>query len=157
MDTSPTRVLYLIPFLFPVVFIGLWCLTAKILSTISGWMKLATHFRFSGVFDGQRYHFQSGRMNGVQYSGALEIGVTIDGLYLIPFFLFRLFHPALLIPWDAIQADPKPIKRFWFTMHRLTFPQCPGVYLEVYESMFTKMRSFLQKNSDTAFPEDELS
>lgn len=71
------------------------------LAFVSGWAKLAGHFRAAGAPPGQLLYMQSGQLNSTRYNNILSISITPQGLYLKVFPLFRLGHPPLLIPWSA--------------------------------------------------------
>ncbi|HPJ71373.1 MAG TPA: hypothetical protein PK636_01670, partial [bacterium] len=95
---------------YPLILVGAWCAALKIISRLSGWSALAETFGFPGMFEGKVYRFQSARMGPVNLNLALNLGADESGLYLVPVFFFRLFHPPLLIPWSEIEAAP--VKRF---------------------------------------------
>lgn len=133
---------HVFPFVFPFFFVGMWCLTLRILSFMSGWTRLAGRFQSTETFRGQYYRFQSGRLNQVNFRSALEMGVNKRGLFLVPMILFRVFHKPLLIPWSDIKAEP--FKRFMFRGYRLTFRSFPGISLEVYARTFEKMVTYLK-------------
>ena len=46
------------------------------------------------------------------YNNILTVGYSETGLYLAVFFLFRVFHPPLLIPWSAIEKRTR--STYWF-------------------------------------------
>jgi hypothetical protein len=46
---------------------------------------------------------QGGRVGQVAYGGSLNIYSSPEGLYLSVLFPFRLGHPPLFIPWDAVR------------------------------------------------------
>lgn len=146
---------HIIPFAFPVFFIGMWCSISYFLANMGGWTKLAEKFHFTEKFKGKYYRFQSGQLNLVSYSNSLEMGVDERGLFLVPMILFRLYHKPLLIPWGEIHAEP--FKRLlFFNGYRLTFRSVPGVSLELYGGTFEKMVDYLkaktgfQPNQQTA-------
>ncbi len=79
--------------------------------SVSGqWRSLAT--RFAAPADPQRgekrFGFSSLRMTGGGlggiYQGCVTIGVSERGISLALWAPMRLFHPALLIPWRAIES-----------------------------------------------------
>jgi hypothetical protein len=82
-------------FVFP-----LWgCFVLFALSKLSGWAKLAAKYRAGARPIGQTFNFQSGKVGGINFRGALTIIVNAEGLYLetIP-----IFHPPLFIPWREL-------------------------------------------------------
>ena len=126
---------------FPFFFVGMWVLVLRILSSMSGWTTLAERFHSPGRFLGQYYRFRSAKLQAVNFSSSLELGVNHEGLYLRPMILFRLFHKPLLIPWREIRAQS--VKRLLFNGYRLTFNSCPGITLEVYSRTFEKVKAHL--------------
>jgi hypothetical protein len=102
------------PFLvFGVFFVAVWIAVGFLVGTFSGWRLLASRFRLEGEFCGNVHIWQSARMKSyMDYHGVLKIGANDEGLYLATSFLFRLGHPALLIPWREIELGPR--RRKWF-------------------------------------------
>ena len=39
------------------------------------------------------------------YNNVLTVGADSEGLFLVPFFLFRVGHPPLFVPWAEITAE----------------------------------------------------
>jgi len=138
-----TRVLV---WLFPILFVGTWCLALKLLSTMSGWSQLTARFDLQGEFQGRIWRFQSARMNRVSFRAALSIGAGRGGLYLVPMLLWRPFHNPLLIPWGEVQAEP--LKRSWFRGYRLTFRSCPEVRLDLSGRTFEAVKKHLETLSE---------
>ena len=96
------------PIFFPFFFLGLWIFVTYWIALTSGWRLLAKRFRFQGVFTGAKWSMQSARMRmTAHYSGALTVGADNTGLFIVPFFLFRAWHPPLFIPWVEITATAK--------------------------------------------------
>lgn len=127
---------------FPLVFGGIWCLILRILSSASGWGRLAARFQHPGKFDGTCHHFQSARMKGVNFNSALVIGANREGLYLAPMILFRAFHPPLLVPWAEVGAEP--VKTLWFSGYRLTFRPFPDIKLDLGRRAFDRIVAHLK-------------
>ncbi|MGC2164091.1 MAG: hypothetical protein WA634_19495 [Silvibacterium sp.] len=97
---------------FAVYFIALWSLVCYGISWMGGWHRLAGQYRCEREFDGERWRFRSGLMRWcTSYRSVLTLGANRDGLYLAVFFLFRLGHPPLFIPWSEITASER---RRWF-------------------------------------------
>ena len=99
----------------PIFFIVLWCSVCVCLAYISGWRRLAVSYRAQGPPAGMRYIMQSGKVGPVYHRGSLTVYSSPTGLYLRPLLLFRLAHPALLIPWDALDR-PRSWKFLWQDM-----------------------------------------
>jgi hypothetical protein len=127
--------------LFPVFFVGMWCLVLFQLSRMSGWHKLSKFFESKEKVEGKYYRFQSASMKKINFGSSLEVGVNEIGLILVPFIIFRLFHKRLFIPWHYIETEK--VKRFFFKGYRLTFKEVNGVYLEVSDRLYQKMEKYL--------------
>jgi hypothetical protein len=100
MDNSaPPTVLLL---LFPIFVLGMWCAVSLVLSTVGGWRRLAESFPVRGQPSGRRFNMQGARVGQVHYGGCLTIYSSPDGIYLSVWPPFRLGHPPLFIPWNAV-------------------------------------------------------
>ena len=90
----------------PLYLVLLWLLLAAISSVMSGWRGLARFYRFpGGRFSGATWRWQSGALRyWTRYGNVLVVGASPEGLYLSTVFLFRAFHPPLLIPWNEIKV-----------------------------------------------------
>lgn len=135
----PNPLLFL---LFPIGFVGIWCLVLGIISRVSGWSTLAQHYRFSGKFEGQLKRFQSAKIKFAGFNNCLNIGISDDGFYLAPMVLFRIFHPPLLIPWGDIQT--KRVKKFLVNAYELTFSAAPNVPVLLSERTFNQIVTSLE-------------
>ncbi len=129
---------YIIPFLFPIFFIGLWVMVCLLLSTIGGWSRLAEHYRSPTDFTGNKWQFQSGRLGVVNYKSCLTLGTNDAGLYLAVFPFFRMGHPPLLIPWPDIRATES--QDWLFSYRDFTFTKAPTIKLRVLRSIGNKIR-----------------
>lgn len=96
--------------LFPFVFVGVWSTVCLMLSRMGGWRRLAESFPVRNEPLGRCFFMQSGKVGPVSYGGCLTIHSSPKGLRLSVWLPFRLGHPPLFIPWDAIR-NPK-IRRF---------------------------------------------
>ena len=95
------------PELFFAAFVGLWIGVSLSVARLGGWATLATFYCFSGSFNGDCWRFQSGELRWkIGYNNGLTVGANPTGLYLSVFFLFRLGHPDLFVPWADISVTP---------------------------------------------------
>ena len=69
-----------------------------------GWAKLARYYRAPESFDGERQFFRSAQVGQSSYRNCLTMGASPRALHLSVFFLFRVGHPPLHIPWGDISA-----------------------------------------------------
>src|SRR5690349_17095457 len=101
----PDWIEHYLPYLIPSYLVGMWILVTYLIAVTAGWRLLAKRFRLQGDFMGRKWNLQSARMRWlVQYNNALTVGADETGLFLVPFILFRVWHPALFVPWVEITA-----------------------------------------------------
>ncbi len=99
--------------LFPVVFAGMWCGICLVLARLGGWSRLAARFPAQAPPGGTRFSMQSARIGLVNYNGCLTIHTSPEGLHLAIWALWRLGHPPILVPRDAI-GTVKPGRFLWW-------------------------------------------
>ena len=100
------------PLYFAIFFLVLWILVNFIVSRLTGWARMATHYRNVGGFTGKIWRFQTiTTRRGMGYKGSTNVGADSRGLYLSLFFLFRFGHPPLFVPWSDITITEKQIFR----------------------------------------------
>jgi hypothetical protein len=97
---------FLSSWLFGVVFVFVWVAISFQLSIMGGWAKLAKHYRFTGRLPDsiKKLHMGSGRIGNISYNNTLRVAVSRSGIVLKVFFMFRIGHPCLQIPWQCIEA-----------------------------------------------------
>ena len=92
-------------YILPVYFVVLWVVVTYWVSILGGWRLLAKRFRMQGTFTGEKWHMQSAHMRYLyNYNGVLTIGADNAGLFIVPFFLFRAWHPPLFVPWTELSV-----------------------------------------------------
>ena len=106
--------------LFLLLFAGMWCVISLIIS-FGGWNRLAVQFRApadpAGP-QGRRFGMQSGKIGWATYSNCLTIHASPEGLRIAVWPIFRIGHPPLFIPWQAIQ---NPVTRRFLWIETITF------------------------------------
>lgn len=100
MDKSAPPTIFIV--LFPFIFVGMWCVVSFLLSAIGGWRQLAESFPARGQPSGRRFIMQGMKVGLVTYSGCVTVYSSPEGIYLSVWLPFRLGHPPLFIPRDAI-------------------------------------------------------
>ena len=109
-----------------IVVIGFLGILFFVIGRISGWSTLANFYRFSGEFTGQQWRFQSAKLRWYMgYNNCLIIGANESGLFLSVFFLLRIGHPTLFIPWGDVSVIMK--KGTWGKYAELRFRQTPAI------------------------------
>lgn len=84
-------------------FVGFWCLLLVVLSTVSGWRRLARSFATRRLPAGRAFGWQSARVGWVSYNSCLRLHAAADGLFIQPLLPFRLAHRLLFIPWSELR------------------------------------------------------
>ena len=107
MHSHPNNLpLYFVP-LFPVFFVGMWCLASAMVSLIGGWLALSRRFRAQSEPYGDAptagpFFYSVYMRFQTHYSGVVRLTAAPDGLNFSVLLLFRVAHPPLFIPWDEI-------------------------------------------------------
>lgn len=87
-----------------------WIVTSIVLSASGGWFALGRRFRVAKEFAGKSWRWQSAQMRWIaSYHNCITVGASPEGLYVAPFFPFRLAHPPLFIPWSEISHSKSTI------------------------------------------------
>jgi hypothetical protein len=87
-----------------VAFVPVWALVCWVLSSLSGWGRLAERYRAGSRARAQR-KLTGGRVGGVAYSGCLYVSGDAHGLSVSVLLLFRVAHPPLFIPWTKLAVS----------------------------------------------------
>ena len=104
--STPMLLLLLIP-LFLVGFVLIWSGVVWLLAWLSGWRRLARHYRCAKAPDGTVFGTLWAMLGPVNHRGSLRIEPAPEGLYLSTMVFFRIGHPPLMIPWHAIKRQEK--------------------------------------------------
>lgn len=87
-----------------------WIAASAVLSMGGGWFALGRRFRVAKDFAGASWRWQSAQMRWIaSYHNCITVGANPEGLYVAPFFPFRLAHPPLFIPWSEISHSRSTI------------------------------------------------
>jgi len=140
------------PTFFPVFFIAMWVLAVFIISKM-GWSKLAGAYRTDAdTFTGTDLGSISAKINSINYNNCLVLKYNDQGIFLKTIFLFRLFHPPILIPWNDIrEVEDKKILFFNFKKLTIGAPLVATIMIrrstfEVFEREFL-LHSFANKHA----------
>ena len=90
-----------------------WIGISFVLSLAAGWPALAKQFRARQPLQGERYRFVFSTMGAPRRLFApcnyLSVTVNASGFSLSTWFIYRLFHPPLFIPWQTVASiETKP-------------------------------------------------
>lgn len=91
------------PFLLPIFFLAMFFVAGWALAWVGGWQRLTEKYRSRQDFRGKIHSFVSGSFGWVRYRSALRVGWSEEGIFFSVFFLSRVGHDPLLIPWEVIQ------------------------------------------------------
>jgi hypothetical protein len=85
--------------------------------SLAGWQKLTTQYRATNLpLNTTVSSLSYAKMGWADYKNVIRAGASQEGLALQVFFLFRLFHPPLLIPWSAVGSIQSSTS-FWSTTY----------------------------------------
>ena len=85
-----------------------WLVVCIGLPRLSGWSKFAQTFRSQGRVGGKTFYFVFGMIGKdpllVKFGNLLFVTVNDQGIRLSVLWVFGVFCPALLIPWDQVES-----------------------------------------------------
>jgi hypothetical protein len=105
--SEPTTLFFIVQLVLLILvgFVLIWSGVVWLLAWLSGWQRLARHYRCADAPQGQPMRPFLAMLGPVSYRGVLTIQTAPEGLYLSIIVLFRMGHPPLLIPWQAIKRQ----------------------------------------------------
>jgi hypothetical protein len=107
-SANPNPAWWIVP-LALVSFPLFWLLLIAVIARVGGWTALARACPARSRPRGQAFHGLSLQIGpATSYGGCITAVYSPEGLYLVPFFLFRCGHPPLMIPWSQVGA---PVER----------------------------------------------
>jgi hypothetical protein len=128
-------------YVFPLYFAALWVGIAYWIALIGGWRLLAKRFRMQGTFSGQKWNMQSARMRALShYNNALTVGANDSGLFIVPFIMFRAWHPALFVPWTEISVI-QATQLFFFKFVELRLGRSEQVPFRIRPTLAVKIEA----------------
>jgi len=103
--TLPETLIWLVPLLllFLLFFAGVWLGVCSLLARLSGWPRLAAHFRAAARPAGEPIKAQVVGVGRVREIKVTHMIVSAAGLYLYVNPLFRVLRPPLLLPWARVR------------------------------------------------------
>jgi len=100
-----------IPIWFPFLILVSLLLISAILSTRSGWRRIAARFPHKNITDYRKYHFVRMSLGSgplpVGYGGCVIVRLSPHGLGLSVIFLIRFLHPPIFIPWSEVSGGAR--------------------------------------------------
>jgi hypothetical protein len=140
----PNLLLYIFPLIILVFFPAIIFLISRF-----GWAKLSMRFRHHGAFDGTRIGTISAAVNTANYKNSIVMKYNDEGLYLKAIFIFRLFHPPLLIPWSEIREVHELDARFG-TVAQIHIGQPEVATITIMKAIFDKINRPSLNNRHTS-------
>jgi len=100
------------PFYWVIFFLIFWLLLNFLVSRLTGWARMAVHYRNPGGWPEKVWRYQTIHTRwGMGYKGCTNIGVDSRGLHFSFGFLFRFGHPPIFVPWGDITITENRISR----------------------------------------------
>ena len=132
--------------LLPIAFFVLvWVVVGFLLGKVSGWAALGRDYAFPNPFDGKSWRFQCAQMRWMSnYNNCLTVGANEQGLYLSIFFVLRIGHPSLFIPWRDISVTRKKI--WWARILELGLGQETPVPFRIREKLANRLKKAAGKS-----------
>ena len=142
MQSSPDQLPPHFLLIMPALSVGFFCFMSYLSSVISGWHKLSQRFftqsepygatRSAGPFFCAVY-----MRYWTHYSWAIHMTAGDDALYLSVYFLLRVGHPPLRIPWSEITIART--KNVWQQFILLTLGEQERIPMRISERMAEKL------------------
>ncbi|WP_035601585.1 hypothetical protein [Haloferula sp. BvORR071] len=133
----------LAPLLFLILFPAFWCFVVWIISILGGWARLGRDYTARNKPLGPDFSMlslQIAPMTG--YNNCLQVTFCAQGIYMVPFLIFRVGHPPLLIPWSKV--GPIQTRNFLW-MRTDFFPiEVAGKSLKLY--LKSNARQWIEQN-----------
>lgn len=90
------------------VFLLWWCFVIWLVGKMSGWQALAEKYPGGGQADDPMVRWKWWQSMGMRarcsYNNCLILGISPKGLALRMPLVFRIGHPPILLPWQAIES-----------------------------------------------------
>ena len=132
------QVIRWLPFIFPVLFVGVWLLASTLLAMMSGWFNLQQWYPDDGSEQPLlTLRGQSGRVGMVGFNNALRLKAYRSGLGLGVLRLVAPFMRPLLIPWGEVKVEET--KTFFVPMVRLQFGEPSNGSLKIAARTWSRL------------------
>lgn len=129
--------------LFPLYFVSLWLLVCFLISRM-GWHSYSKFHTATSEAEGRGFFCSSlyFRFFWASYNNAVRVFFSNEGLRLSLFFLFRPFHPPLLLPWPLMKSLKKK-KCLWMTSYELRIESEAGpLHLQLPEKALPELYQY---------------
>jgi hypothetical protein len=124
-----------------VFWVAMFCAIPFLISRLSGWSLLARRFRAAEPFYGESWSWQSARFRGwCNYNNCLKVGANPESFYLSIMQPFRLFQPALLIPWREIEVETGKMFFGYYETAQFRIGTDERVTVRIYGKLVARLR-----------------
>jgi hypothetical protein len=130
--------------LFPLFFAALWLTAGALLSTVSGWPRLARRFPAATEPSGTTLKGQVYSLGGVGENNVTALTVSAGGLHLKAHFLFRFLRPAILVPWSEVRFVSERKILWW---RRYVLELGGATKIAIGEQAFRALEGFLTRTT----------
>jgi hypothetical protein len=142
VQASPNDLSPYLPVLLLATGAAFICFICFLISFISGWFKLSQRFRAQSEPYGEirrvgPFFYTVYMRYWGHYSSIVRMIAAGDALYLSVILPFRLFHPALRIPWNEVAFGRT--KFFWRRYVVLTLGEQERIPMRISERMARKL------------------
>jgi hypothetical protein len=127
---------------FCIFFPLLWTGIVMFLSRASGWHGLAQRFACPVAPAGETHSAQSAMFGWARYKSTVTVTIADQGVHLALFFLFKMGHPPILIPWSEIESAETSSYLFFKTT-RLKLRS--GVTIDVWGGSAEPLKAAFEK------------
>jgi hypothetical protein len=126
---------------FPLI-IGIFCFVSYLSSILTGWHQLSKRFLaqsepYGTTLSAGPFPYTVYTRYWSHYSSVIRFTAADDALYLSVFFLLRVGHPPLRIPWTEITIGRTA--RFWRQFIILTLGNQERIPMRISERMARKL------------------
>lgn len=126
-------------YFFPILFVAVWILVCYVTSRM-GWRSLSEEYRYTNDFTGERIGLVSMSVNAGNYNNSVIVKYGPEGIYLKVVFLFRPYHPPIMIPWSEIRIA-RDKKILFFKVKELVIGEPCVALITVKERVYEKLES----------------
>lgn len=104
MNRSQILLTLAIVIVFPIFFGGIWSGVCYLIGAVGGWQNLASKYEApkDTVVD-QKFTDEYGKFGVSRYKFTLTVGFSKEGIFFANNLFFRISHPPMLIPWNAVR------------------------------------------------------
>lgn len=146
------QTLHWLPFLFPLLFVGMWLFISTLIGMTTGWFNLQQWYPDDGSEEPVlTLRGQSGVMGwGASLNNCLRLRVYRSGLGVGIWRIVAPFQKPLLIPWSEVRAEEA---RSWFVrMVRLDFGDPSNGSLRIRTGVWARLAEAASEAGIAAVP-----